>query len=377
MKKVRTKVFFLVLWVAAVSCNREASENEGSFHVHGTLHSAAPGPVALTLLQDGEPVSTDTSTIGQNGKFEFEGTVPEPQIARLSISEDNSVLFVLDAEDITIDGNARDLLGTAHIEGSEESALLRSLMFSVAKDRDAQARLQRQFARAQMADETDSLLHYQEQFLILQSANAERIKNFIREHSGSFAATFAAAEMLDRETQAAFLDSALVVFNRTKPKSPYVRQLNEWAKDRISIAPGSVAPDMSLPQPDGTALALSSLRGKYVLIDFWASWCGPCREENPHVVALYNRYKDRGFEIYGVSLDESKAQWLNAIEKDRLPWPQVSDLRGGSSIAVQLYNVTTIPATFLLDKDGKILSVDLRGAALAAKLRELFDHDSH
>ena len=124
--------------------------------------------------------------------------------------------------------------------------------------------------------------------------------------------------------------------------------------------------------PDGKKMDLKSLRGKYVLIDFWASWCGPCRRDNPHVVKLYNKYKDKGFDILGVSLDNNKAKWEAAIEKDQLKWHHISDLKGWSSTLAKPYGVRGIPYTVLVDKEGKILAKKLRGAALDAKLKELF-----
>jgi|APTNR8051073442_1049403.scaffolds.fasta_scaffold02255_12 peroxiredoxin len=136
---------------------------------------------------------------------------------------------------------------------------------------------------------------------------------------------------------------------------------------------GGEAPDFAQATPDGKELRLSELRGKVVLIDFWASWCGPCRAENPNVVNLYNQYKSKGFEILGVSLDRTKDRWLQAIEQDGLTWLHVSDLQGWGNAVAQLYNVHSIPQTVLLDAEGRIIAKGLRGPALANKLAELFN----
>jgi peroxiredoxin len=136
--------------------------------------------------------------------------------------------------------------------------------------------------------------------------------------------------------------------------------------------PGADAPDIVLPDVNGKTVKLSDFKGKVVLVDFWASWCGPCRMENPNVVRMYNAYKDKGFEILGVSLDKDRNAWLEAIQKDGLRWTQVSDLKYWQSDAAKLYNVTGIPYTVLVGKDGKIIEKNLRGPALDAKLKEIF-----
>lgn len=153
---------------------------------------------------------------------------------------------------------------------------------------------------------------------------------------------------------------------------PYMVELKSNIDNAKNFLIGAVAPDFEQNTPDDQSMKLSDLRGKVVLVDFWASWCGPCRRENPHVVKLYDKYKSKGFEVLGVSLDRTKDKWEKAITKDKLTWSHVSDLKGWKNKVAKQYSVTSVPHTILLDQEGRILARNLRGADLDAKLKELF-----
>lgn len=148
--------------------------------------------------------------------------------------------------------------------------------------------------------------------------------------------------------------------------------VNEEEVKFVGIDSGLYAPDISLPDPLGNIKTLSSLRGKYVLVDFWASWCGPCRAENPNVVKMYNKYKDKGFTVFSVSLDNDKGNWETATQKDNMTWHHVSDLKMWNSVVIPLYKIDGIPLTFLLDEKGRIIGKNLRGPELEKKLKTIF-----
>ncbi len=160
---------------------------------------------------------------------------------------------------------------------------------------------------------------------------------------------------------------------RFKSASPEaVKQLEEEISRGKSLLVGGTPPDFTMNTPEGESMSLSDLRGKVVLLDFWASWCGPCRRENPNVVNAYQKYKEKGFDVFSVSLDSNKDRWQAAIEKDGMVWHHVSDLKKWQNEAAQLYGVRSIPHTILLDREGRILAKNLRGAQLEAKLKEVF-----
>lgn len=173
--------------------------------------------------------------------------------------------------------------------------------------------------------------------------------------------------LLDESAKAALVQEMMA-----EMREKQMAQQKAAGASRSAVQVGQAAPDISLPTPAGEAISLSSLRGKYVLVDFWASWCRPCRAENPNVVRVYNKYKDKGFEILGVSLDRSKDAWVKAIEKDGLTWPHISDLKFWQSAAAKTYGVSAIPYTVLVGPDGKVIAQNLRGASLERKLEELF-----
>jgi len=181
-------------------------------------------------------------------------------------------------------------------------------------------------------------------------------------------------DVFPRDQHAALHQEIIKALHAKYPDHPIVAERYKVeSSPATSTSIGALAPDIALPNPDGQTMKLSDLRGKVVLLDFWAAWCRPCRMENPNVVKAYKKYHDKGFEVFSVSLDRDKASWTKAIKDDELIWPyHVSDLKYWQSEAAKIYGVTGIPATFLIGKDGRIIAKNLRGAALENALKELF-----
>jgi len=203
----------------------------------------------------------------------------------------------------------------------------------------------------------------------------ERLKTFIKLHNNSFASVY----LLNNLAGNISIVNAQALYNLLGQKykeTSYGKNIANTIEAMKITAIGKIAPDFEQADTAGKMIKLSSLRGQYVLLDFWASWCIPCREENPNVVKAYNKFHDKGFTILGVSLDQpgKREAWLNAIKQDGLTWTNVSDLKFWNNEVVKLYGVQAVPQNFLLDKEGKIIAINVKGEGLNAKLTEIFEH---
>ena len=210
------------------------------------------------------------------------------------------------------------------------------------------------------------------QFMQLQDSQNHDVKTLLLNNSDVLISSFLVT-YFDNNVEA-FIDIYDAIYEALGKKygdNQFVQYVG--SKVKSSLGPGRPAPEISMKDPDGKERKLSSLRGTVVMIDFWASWCRPCRMENPNVVRLYSKYHDKGFEIYSVSLDKNRADWVKAIEQDGLVWENhVSDLNGWTSSGGATYGITSVPSTVLIDREGKIIARNLRGEELARKLGEIF-----
>jgi len=364
---MRNVLTILVFVLTVLSCQSAKDE----YSIKGTIAGVETGKVYLLKLVGEQPQSIDTADV-VGGKFTFKGKMVTPDIRMLRLNDqDYFAQFFLDNANITVTAK-KDSLRSTKITGSPTQDIFKTYIAEMEKLNKEVLALQGKYQNAMTTGNTSEADKAKIDYQAIIDNNKVYTKNFVKEHSNSVVSAYITLFQLADQIDVAELDSLASKFAPELSKSEYVVKINERIQEQKKTAIGIVAPDFTMNDPEGKPIQLSSLRGKIVLVDFWAAWCGPCRQENPNVVKLYQQYHDKGFEILGVSLDKNKEDWLKAIKADNLTWMHVSDLQYWQNAAARLYGVNAIPQSFLLDKDGKIIGKGLRGEQLANKLMELF-----
>ena len=360
----------ILLFLALFSCSGEKKASSEEITIHGKINKIGVGQVLLEHIDGSSLKVVDTLKVNPDGTYFSTYKPGEPGYYRLNFYQTQFVTLLFgDADvEVNVDGSTN---GWFEVKGSKTMDQLSGLNNLVQTFNKEANNLDEQYKEAYDKKDQQKMKALQQQFADRQAQLNLDIKRQIRSMGGSLA-LIEAVTYLDADNDFPFVDSVANVVDAKIPDYQIKREFIDKIKKLRGLAIGSTAPEIELPDPSGNIVKLSSLRGKYVLIDFWAAWCGPCRREIPNVVKMYNKYGGKDFEILGVSLDRSREDWLKAIQDEGMTWKQVSDLKYFNSRAAEDYHIEAIPATYLIDKDGKIISKNLRGKTLEDKLAELF-----
>ena len=349
------------------------------FTVTGKISKATPGSYVY-LETNAQPArKVDSTKITPNNTFTLNSKVTDGgEVFILNVGGGQKMALLVEGGEtlnVVADGYRMDAktgqVGKETVTGSKNMEYYGKLMALRTEMETKVASWNKQVAAATEKKDNKKIAQIEQDYQAAEQDVVNKVKAMLPDMGTSLVSLFALNFMPDIEKEFTTYEAVAQRFEKESPNSPHAKALIGRIARIKGVSVGASAPEITLNDTTGKSVPLSSLRGKYVLIDFWASWCGPCRAENPNVVRMYNKFKDKGFAIYSVSLDQAKANWTKAIRNDNLIWTHVSDLKFWQSAAAQQYGVQAIPATFLLDKEGKIIAKNLRGDALEQKLEEV------
>lgn len=359
----------------AAPAQDKKKEQPFTTRVNGTVANINGQKIYLHHKWD-EAFKTDSATV-KDGKFSFAIKSLDPNMYWITLGRDPNmqpnISFFADKAPLKVNLKA-DSLQFSVVEGGQAQKDFTEYRNLVNGFVQVQMRMQSDFNSAVQRGDMSTQEAIRAEYNNLNTQYLAGLKNFVKTHPKSAVSGYVIYNDLGNPAiPLTEVEEALGYLDKSIENTKFVKLATKRVNDARGTTVGYTATDFAQTTPDGKKVKLSDLRGKYVLLDFWASWCRPCRMENPNVVAAYNKYKNKGFTVLGVSLDQNRDPWLAAIKQDNLTWTNVSDLKGWGNEVGRLYGVTGIPQNFLIDKEGKIIAKDLRGPALEAKLAEVLD----
>jgi len=369
MKKL---IYAVVAIALMVSCTMQPK-----YKIEGNITGLNSGSAVLQKVVDNKMVTVDSVAV-EEGVFAFKGSVEQAEYFVITFADTlDGIQLFLDNVDITIEGNVESILD-AEVIGSELTTSFNSFNEEFIIFGTQMRALYQEYIQINMpggSGDTVRLKEIEEEYMAVENQQKEYIDTFLVENPNNLISPFVALNYGNAKYKnLEELEELVSIFGEEVADSKYLAEINERITSLKNVAIGMKYTDFTMNDVDGNPVTLSSVvEGKYVLIDFWAGWCGPCRAENPFLVESYAKYKDSGFEIFGVSLDKTKEEWTQAIADDGITWPQVSELNYWDCSARDIYVFNSIPHNMLIDKDGIIIAKDLRGEELEAKLAELFE----
>ena len=369
MKKLLL-VFIIAITIVACSTSSDGYTLNGK--ITGELIDSTK--IYLKAIDSTNRLIDIDTTMSSNGTFKFTGDQSTPSLNYIVIDGiRGNFPVIIENGNISFSGQ-KDSLQFATIAGTPQNEFFSNFLTEQRSMQSIAESMQRDLRAARNSKDSATMNSLRDEFFELQEKSKQFSQDFIKENPSALISALLLQNLLRAKSLPAtdvktYYDALTEDIKATKPGKAIAKELANVLATEI----GATAPSFSGPSPDGNTLALSDVKGKLVLVDFWAAWCKPCRAENPNIVSVYNKYKEKGFNVIGVSLDRKSEDWLKAIEADGLAWNHISNLKYFNDPIAKMYNVNGIPAAFLLDENGVIVGKNLRGPALEQKVAEFLN----